>query len=272
MNYGIVFLALLAGLSAPTAAVLGADKEAAAGAATMSEDFVLDAAEPDAVEWPTGPGAGDPDPWQAFNRKIFAFNEITDRWVLKPVARGYRRITPDPVEAGIANVFSNFGEINVLLNNLLQAKFADAATDTGRLVVNTTVGVAGVFDVATRLGLNKNNEDFGQTMGYWGVESGPYLVLPFLGPRTVRDGFGSIPDSYANPVTYVDPDTTRAAVVALGLVSTRARLLDAERLVRGDRYIFLRDAYLQRRQFLVNDGAVEDSFGTQEFDDDYADW
>ena len=116
----------------------------------------------------------------------------------------------------------------------------------------------------------KNSEDFGQTLGYWGVSSGPYVMLPLLGPRTVRDGFGSIPDAYANPVSYVDHTRTQYSIIAAGAVSVRAQLLEAEKMVQGDRYIFLRDAYIQRRQFLVNDGVVEhDDFGDEDFDDDW---
>lgn len=209
------------------------------------------------------------DPWEGVNRRVFAFNEFADRWVLKPVAKGYHRIAPDPVETGVRNVFSNLGELNTMLNNLLQAKFRLAATDAGRFLINSTLGAVGLIDVASELGLQKNNEDFGQTLGYWGVSSGPYIVVPLLGPRTVRDGLGSVPDAYANPVTYIDHVRTRNSVVATSAVSARASLLDAEKLMQGDRYIFMREAYLQRREFLVRDGAIDDDFGDEEFDDDW---
>lgn len=208
------------------------------------------------------------DPWEGFNRRIYAFNEVADRWVLRPVASGYRTITPDPVQRGVGNFFNNISEVSNVLNNLLQGKVREGATDASRLVINTTVGVAGLFDVAGRWGLPPSNEDFGQTLGAWGVDSGPYLVVPLLGPRTVRDGFGTVVDGYSDPVAYIGHDPTRIGLLGLRIVDTRAALIPTEEMIRGDRYLFLRDAYLQRREFLVQDGAVEDDFGT----DDYDDW
>jgi phospholipid-binding lipoprotein MlaA len=208
------------------------------------------------------------DPWEGFNRKIYAFNDVADKYFLKPVAKGYQAITPQFVEDGIHNMFSNVGEVGSVLNSLLQAKFKNGAIDSGRLVINSTMGLLGFFDVAGKLGLESHDEDFGQTLGYWGVKPGPYLVIPLLGPRTVRDAFGAIPDSYTDPVPYlIEHVPTRNEVLAGRVVTIRASLLSAEELVSGDRYIFLRDAYLQRRQFLVNDGVVEDSFGGEEFPD-----
>lgn len=211
--------------------------------------------------------APNPDPYESINRKIFVFNEYADRYFLKPVAKGYRWITPDPIEDGIGNMFSNVTEISVALNNVLQGKFKYAAMDGGRFLVNTTVGLAGFFDVAVHWGMPRHEEDFGQTLGYWGLNSGPYLVVPFLGPRTIRDGVGSIVDGYTDPVIRVDHVPTRNTLMGTRVVSIRAQLLKAEELVSGDRYIFLRDAYLQRRQFLVNDGVVEDNFGGEDYDD-----
>jgi phospholipid-binding lipoprotein MlaA len=203
-----------------------------------------------------------PDPWESFNRKIFVFNDTADRYVLKPVAKGYEWVTPQFLEDGIHNMFSNIGEVGNILNSLLQAKFKNTAVDSGRLIVNSTVGVLGFFDVAGKIGMQAHQEDFGQTLGHWGVKSGPYLVVPLLGPRTVRDGFGSIADSYTDPIPYaVEHVPTRNQILATRVVDARAQLLQAEELMSGDRYIFMRDAYLQRRQFLVNDGTVEDTFG-----------
>ena len=209
--------------------------------------------------------APNPDPWESFNRKIYTFNDVADRYVLKPVAKGYEAVTPQFLEDGIHNVFMNVGEVGNILNSLLQAKFKHGAEDTGRLLINSTVGLLGFFDVAGKIGLQSHDEDFGQTLGYWGVKSGPYVVLPFFGPRTVRDAFGSIPDAYSDPIPYlIDHVPTRNQVLLGRVVDTRASLLKAEELMSGDRYIFLRDAYLQRRQFLVNDGVVQDSFGEDE--------
>ena len=138
------------------------------------------------------------DPWESFNRKVYRFNDVLDRWALKPVAKGYRKVTPDVVEDGVHNVFRNLGEARNLANNLLQLKMHDAGVDTARFFFNTTFGLLGFFDVATKMGLQRNDEDFGQTLGAWGVKSGPYVVLPLLGPSTVRDTVSLYPDSFTS--------------------------------------------------------------------------
>lgn len=213
-----------------------------------------------------------PDPWEGMNRKIYQFNDTADRWVLKPVAKGYRWITPEPLEAGISNVFANLFEISTITNGLLQLKFLQAASDTGRFVINTTIGIAGLFDVATPLGLVKHHEDFGQTLGYWGVGSGPYVVVPFMGSYTLRSGTGSIIASQTTHYShYIDHIRTRNQIFIVENVDRRANLLSAEELISGDRYSFIRDAYLQQREYLVNDGKVEDNFGEQDFED-WEDW
>ncbi|MDO6563839.1 VacJ family lipoprotein [Amphritea sp. 1_MG-2023] len=204
----------------------------------------------------------DVDPWEGFNRSMFGFNDALDRYALKPVARGYKAITPNILEAGIGNFFSNLGDVGSLVNNLLQLKGEAAGQDLGRVVFNTTVGLVGLIDVATPMGLPEHNEDFGQTLGYWGVKTGPYLVLPFLGPSNVRDGIGLIPDSMLDPVGEIDPIPTRNQLYTLRVIDTRMKLLGAEQLLSGDRYTAMRDAYLQRREFLVNDGQIVS------FDDD----
>lgn len=210
-----------------------------------------------------------PDPWESFNRRVFAFNDFADRYFLKPVAKGYDKVMPQFLEDGIHNVFVNLSGVSDILNSLLQAKFKNTAVSGGRLVLNSTVGLFGFFDVASKVGWQRNEEDFGQTLGYWGVKPGPYIVLPLLGPRTVRDGFGNIADVYSDPLPYVVEDVpTRNQLYGLRIVDGRAQLLKAEELVSGDRYIFMRDAYLQRRQFLINDGVVQDTFGGDE-DFDY---
>lgn len=207
------------------------------------------------------------DPWENWNRKIFVFNDTVDRYTLKPVARGYRAVTPEPVRTGVHNVFRNLLEIRTVVNQLLQGKPLLAASDTARFLVNTTVGVAGIFDVASHLGLSRHDEDFGQTLGYWGLPSGPYLVIPFLGAGSLRDSPAQLADTWFHPIGYIDHVPTRNVTIASDLVAVRTNLLDAEDMVFGDRYGFIRDAYLQRRAFLVSDGAVMDDFGT---DDDGA--
>lgn len=207
-----------------------------------------------------------PDPWEPFNRKVYVFNDYLDRYFLKPVAKGYQTITPQFVEDGVHHMFSNVSEVGNILNSLLQAKLVNTAESGGRLIVNSTIGLLGFFDVASKMGMQQHEEDFGQTLGYWGVRSGPYLIVPFLGSRTIRDGAGSIADSFVDPVSEeINHVPTRNEVLGVRVIDTRAQLLKAEELITGDRYIFIRDAYLQRRQFLVNDGAVQDSFGDNDF-------
>jgi len=207
--------------------------------------------------------AGNPDdPWEGFNRKMFAFNDTVDTYTLKPIAKGYRAVTPDPVERGVSRMFSNVGEVVNVFNDLLQGKFRQAGNDTGRFVINTTIGLVGFFDVADHFGLPKNDgEDFGQTLGVWGVDSGPYLVLPLIGPSTLRDGPARVVDRFINPINEIDHVPTRNQIYGAEVISTRADLLEAEKFVRGERYSFIRDAYLQRRKFLLMDGGVEDDFG-----------
>lgn len=209
------------------------------------------------------------DSYEAWNRKVFAFNDGLDRILLKPVAKGYLAVTPKPVETGVSNFFSNLGEITNIVNDVLQWKWKQAGNDTGRFLLNSTVGLAGLVDVAQKAGLTKSDgEDFGQTLAVWGVPQGPYLVLPFLGPSSVGN-LPAIPvDWYTNPVAYLDPDRDRYLVTAADLVQTRAALLEAEDLISGDRYTFIRDAWLQRREYLINDGKIEDEFG-DEFGDEF---
>ncbi|MDZ7852386.1 MAG: VacJ family lipoprotein [Halomonas sp.] len=213
------------------------------------------------------------DPWEGFNRKVFAFNDVIDRYALKPVAKGYRFITPDPVETGVGNFFSNLGEPRTALNSLLQGKGTNAGVATGRFLVNTTVGIGGLFDVASRMEIIGREEDFGQTLAVWGAGEGAYLVLPLLGPSTIRDTAGLPADMVTYPTTYVEDDEVRLGLTALRVIDTRAGLLDQEKMIRGDRYSFIRDAYLQRRRFEVNDGEMgEDPFASDEFDFDDADF
>src|SRR5690554_898463 len=213
------------------------------------------------------------DPWEGFNRSVFTFNDTLDRAVLKPVARGYRWATPQPVQTGVGNFFSNLGEIRTTLNSLLQGKPGNAGRSTSRFLINSTVGIAGLWDVATPMGVSAEREDFGQTLGVWGVSEGPYLVLPLLGPSTVRDTGGLPLDMVTYPVYYVENDKVRYGLTALRIVDVRAGLLDQEELIQGDRYTFIRDAYLQRRRFEVSDGELgDDPFASDDFDFDEADF
>ncbi|MFC0710597.1 MlaA family lipoprotein [Azorhizophilus paspali] len=201
------------------------------------------------------------DPWEGVNRAIFRFNDTLDTYFLKPVAKGYQAITPQFLEDGVHNVYRNIGDVGNLANDLMQAKFHDASVDSSRFLFNSTVGVLGFFDVATKMGLDRNDEDFGQTLGAWGVSSGPYVVLPFFGPSTVRDGGGLLVDAYTKPYPYMDDDIrSRNIMFGIEVVDTRASLLSAEKLITGDKYTFIRNAYLQNREFKVQDGKVEDDF------------
>lgn len=218
------------------------------------------------------PGAPERDPWEGFNRKMFAFNDTLDRYFLKPVARGYRWVTPDPVETGVSNFFGNLAEVPNLLNNALQGKWTKVGNNSGRLLLNSTVGLGGLFDVARHAGLEKQErESFGQTLSYWGVGQGPYLVLPFLGPTTLVDAAALPVEWYTDPVTYIHDDGWRWGLRALDVVQSRASLLEAEKLISGDKYSFIREVYLQRREYLVKDGQVEDDFGSEmeDFDEDF---
>jgi len=213
-----------------------------------------------AVLAPMAAHAADDDPWEGINRPIFRFNDTLDRYTLKPLAKGYQYVTPQFVQDGVHNFFQNIGDVNNLVNDVLQAKPRAAGVDTARLIFNTTFGVLGFVDVGTHMGLQRNDEDFGQTLGYWGTPSGPYVVLPLLGPSTVRDAFSKIPDAYTEPYPYMNHMSQRNSLWGVNLVDTRADLLSAEKLVNGDRYTFIRNAYLQNREFKVKDGHVVDDF------------
>ena len=197
------------------------------------------------------------DPFESYNRAMFSFNDTLDENIIKPVAAAYKDYVPSPVQSGISNFFGNLGDILVVLNDLLQGKFAQARDDTLRVFVNSVFGLFGLFDVASHMELPKHHEDFGQTLGVWGVSDGPYLVLPFLGPSTVRDTAGLLVDSTADPIYNISDSDARLATIALKAVDTRADLLGASKVLDQaafDRYAFLRDAYLQRRKHLIYDG------------------
>lgn len=207
----------------------------------------------------------DVDPWEGFNRTMFEFNEVLDTYALKPVAKGYKAVTPDIVETGIGNFFGNLSDVGSFINNLLQFKGDAALTDASRVIFNSTIGLGGLVDVATPMGLPEHNEDFGQTLGHWGMGTGPYLVLPFFGPSNVRDGISLIPDSMVDPVGEVDHIRTRNTLYAVRIIDIRAQLLGADNLLNGDKYSAMRDAYLQRREFMVNDGDASANFDDDQF-------
>ncbi len=197
------------------------------------------------------------DPLESYNRFMHEFNDNLDRAIIKPLARGYKAITPTPVDKGITNFFGNLADIGSAINNLLQFKLQRAGSDVGRVLVNSTLGLAGFLDVASNMNLEKYGEDFGQTLGAWGVGPGPYFVIPVLGPSTIRDTFGLVVDWYTDPVTYVEPDEWRYGLVALRGIDIRADLLSASKVVEEaalDPYEFTRDAYLQKRRNDVYDG------------------
>jgi phospholipid-binding lipoprotein MlaA len=213
----------------------------------------------------TSPNTNPKDPFEGFNRGMYKFNDVMDRAILKPVAQGYNTVMPDRGKKMVHNFFSNIDDIFVTANDLLQLKFAQATSDFTRVWVNTIFGVFGLFDVAERL--EKHNEDFGQTLGYWGVGSGPYLVLPFIGPSSVRDGTGWAVDSYYGVIENTEDIRTRNTLYGISKIDLRAHLLDAEEIIEGnvtDRYSFIRDAYLMRRQSLVYDGSPP----REKYDDD----
>jgi phospholipid-binding lipoprotein MlaA len=203
-------------------------------------------------------GGNPADPLENVNRKVFAFNDAADRYALTPVAKGYRFVLPGFVRTGIANFFSNLEDVWVSVNDVLQGKFQEGMEDATRVLFNSTFGIAGLFDFASDVGLPKRSEDFGQTLAVWGVTSGPYVVLPFFGPSTFRDGFGLLVDGRADLVyRVVDDVPLRNSIWATRAVSSRANLLDASSVLEQaalDRYSFVRDAWLQRRRDLIYDG------------------
>lgn len=210
------------------------------------------------------------DPWEAFNRGVFRFNETADRYVAKPVATAYQTMTPEVVDDAITRVFNNLAAPITIVNQLLQGKAHDAASQTARFMFNSTIGIAGIFDVAQHMDLPRQKEDFGQTLAVWGVKSGPYLMLPLLGPSTVRDTGGRVFDMSADPRGYVQA-TTRIVMTAVDITDTRADLLSAEKAIEGDRYLFIRDYYLQQRAFVIADGVVtKDEFLDDSLENDAA--
>ena len=205
------------------------------------------------------------DPLKNINEKTHNLNQTLDLQLASPVARLYKRVTPDFVEIGITNFTRNLEDLSIALNNVLQGKVNDGFSDLIRFTINSTIGLGGFVDVASDLGFDKHDEDFGQTLAVWGVSDGPYLVIPGLGPSTMRDTLAMIPDAFLTPLWLIDHDRTSYSLTAIDLVDTRARYLGLESVVIGDEYLFYRDAYLQSREFEILDGEVDDEF--DEFDD-----
>lgn len=211
----------------------------------------------------------DQDPYEGFNRAMFSFNEQLDTYLLKPVAQAYDFIMPSFLNQGVTNVFNNLDDVETFANSILQGKFHNAIVSLNRVIWNTTVGLAGLIDVATYFELRNDEEDFGQTLAVWGYENSNYVVWPFFGPSTIRDTFGRGGDRYTDPLYYVDGLSTwdRLMIDGVKLVDIRADLLSVEGLMTGsDRYVFIRNAYLQNREFMIRDGEVVDEFSSEELD------
>lgn len=208
------------------------------------------------------------DPWEPFNRRMFAFNEGVDRYFLKPVAKGYQAITPGWLDDAITRVFQNAKDVPSAINHALQWQWRRAGHSSGRVLLNTTVGIGGIFDVATSAGMEKRTSDLGLTLATWGVPAGPYVVLPGFGPSTVRDAAMIWPDDYLSPRRLIEHDITRWSVTSLYVVDLRADLLEVEKAIVGERYSFIREFYLSSRKMAA--GIVEDDDFGADFED--ADW
>jgi len=217
------------------------------------------------------------DPYEDWNRKVFAFNETVDGWVIKPVAQGYKASTPRFLRTGVRNFFRNLNEISQFANNLLQGKPLAAGKDATRFTLNTTLGLVGILDVATPLGLQRSQEDFGQTLSVWGVPQGPYVVLPVFGGQTLTHAIAMPIDYRLNPMAYIEHPYIEYSLWGVYGLQLRTDLLDAESMISGDRYSFIRDAYLQRRTYLISDGKMDsdpfldDDFDDMDFDDAFSD-
>jgi phospholipid-binding lipoprotein MlaA len=200
------------------------------------------------------------DPWESWNRGVYKVNVKLDNAIAKPVARTYVRVVPSPIRTGVTNFFANLNTPTVMINDALQGKLLAAANDLGRFVLNTTVGIGGILDPATPAGLARNDEDFGQTLGHWGVHPGPFVELPILGPSDLRDAPAKVVDTYTNPRQYIRNDYVKYGLYLPSLVDTRAALLPLDETLKHvyDPYAFIRDAYLQRRAYLVSDGQAAD--------------
>jgi phospholipid-binding lipoprotein MlaA len=210
------------------------------------------------------------DPWESFNRGVYKFNDALDRAVAHPVAKGYVKVVPSPIRTGVHNFFENLNTPTVMINDALQGKFLAAGNDLGRFLLDTTVGVGGLLDPATQIGMAKNDEDFGQTLGHWGVHSGPFIELPILGPSDLRDGPSRVVDSYTNPRQYIHNSYVKYGLYLPDFIDRRAQLLSLDPALASayDPYAFVRDAYLQRRAYEIADGKVPDEAPLEDPDAD----
>ena len=209
------------------------------------------------------------DPWEGMNRRIFAFNEGLDKYLLRPAAKGYRFVMPDRLERGVTNFITNIYEFNSVFNSLLQGRPEDAFDSGGRFIINTTFGLFGLLDIATPIGIEHKPADFGQTLAVWGVDQGPFLMLPLIGPRTARSGVGYVVDTYTSIPALIDDTELAYLFWTVEAIDIRAQLIKADQMISGDRYIFIRNVYLQRRDAFLNGGEIEDTFSDFAEDGDY---
>ena len=211
------------------------------------------------------------DPFEDLNRDIFIFNEKLDEKLLKPAAIAYRKVTPQFARSGVTNFFNNLEEIDTTINQVLQGEIKYAFNDAGRFVINTTIGLFGLIDVASKMGLERHEEDFGQTLGVWGFDSGPYIMIPFLGPSNPRDLLSRPISSLLSGTFAMEDDDVKITLVGIDALETRERLLDAETLIIGDKYIFVKDAYVQSREYEINNGSTEDDEFLDDMEDIFGD-
>ena len=211
------------------------------------------------------------DPFEDLNRDIFIFNEKLDEKLLKPAALTYRKVTPQFARTGITNFFNNLEEIDTTINQVLQGEIKYAFNDGSRFVINSTIGLLGLIDVASKMGLEKHEEDFGQTLGVWGFDSGPYIMIPFLGPSNSRDLLSRPISSFLSGTFAMEDNDVKITLVGIDALETRERLLDAETLIIGDKYIFVKDAYVQSREYEINNGSTEDDEFLDDMEDIFGD-
>ena len=211
------------------------------------------------------------DPFEDLNRDIFIFNEKLDEKLLKPAALTYRKVTPQFARTGVTNFFNNLEEIDTTINQVLQGEIKYAFNDAGRFVINTTIGLFGLIDVASKMGLEKHEEDFGQTLGVWGIDSGPYIMIPFLGPGNPRDLLSRPISSFLSGTFAMEDNDVKLSLIGIDALETRERLLDAETLIIGDKYIFVKDAYIQSREYEINNGSTEDDEFLDDMEDIFGD-
>ena len=211
------------------------------------------------------------DPFEDLNRDIFVFNEKLDEKILKPTALAYRKVTPQFLRTGVTNFFNNLEEIDTTINQVLQGEIKYAFNDASRFVINSTIGLLGLIDVASKMGLERHEEDFGQTLGVWGFNSGPYIMIPFLGPSNPRDLLSRPISSFLSGTFAMEDNDVKLTLVGFDALETRERLLDAETLIIGDKYIFVKDAYVQSREYEINNGSTENDEFLDDMDDIFGD-